>query len=110
MVFVELRQAAYGKAFDLMESAMEHEKELKMTLCALEDAIEECYDASLDSEEEEYYEDMEIPADGEEYEETGLNKRARRLNSAMNRSMRMRGNRSGMSNGMRMRRSRRYRY
>ena len=107
MMIIDLRQAAYDKAFDLMGSVKDYCKSMKMTLCALEDALEECYDASMDSEEEEEYnEDFKIPTEGEDDEEFEMNYRKGGLNRIMRRNMRMRY-RDNMSSGMRMRRSRR---
>ena len=107
MMIIELRQAAYDKAFDLMDSVKDYCKSMKMTLCALEDALEECYDASMDSEEEEEYnEDFKIPTEGEDDEEFEMNYRKGGLSRAMRRNMRMRHH-DNMSSGMRMRRSRR---
>lgn len=104
MVIVEFRDAAYDKAFELLDEAKHYSKKTKMTLCALEDAIYECYEASKDDdehEEEDGYEHSE--------EETELGFR--------------RGRRSGMrhdgedwdmshrrSRGMRYRRNRMGRY
>lgn len=102
MVIVEFKDAAYDKAFELLDEAKHYTKKTKMTLCALEDAVSECYEASKDDEHDE--------EDGYSEEETELGLR--------------RGRRSGMrhdegedwdmshrrSRGMRMRRNRMGRY
>lgn len=107
MMVIEFRQAAYDKAFDLVDSVKDYCKKMKMTLCALEDALGECYDASMDSDdEEEYNEDFKIPTEGEGDEEFEMNYRKGGMSRAMRRNMRMRY-REGMSSGMRMRASRR---
>ncbi len=46
MVIIEMKEAAYNKAFDLLDEAGELDKKRKMVLCELEDAIYECYEAS----------------------------------------------------------------
>lgn len=54
MVIVEFKDAVYSKAFELLDDAVDHVKSTKMVLCALEDALYECYDASSSESEEEY--------------------------------------------------------
>lgn len=59
MVVIEMRDAAYDKAFELLEEAKHSTKKTKLTLCELEDAMYDCYEAS--KEEHESYEDEEYP-------------------------------------------------
>lgn len=101
MMIIEFRQAAYNKAFDLLESVKDYYKKGKMTLCALEDALEECYEASMESEEDD---ELEVPAEDKD-EDIEVNYRGRR--PAMRRNTRMRY-RDGMHSNMRMRNSSRY--
>ena len=53
MVMIELRDSAYDKAFELLEDAKHSAKNTKLTLCELEDAMYECYEASKEEQEEE---------------------------------------------------------
>lgn len=110
---IEFREAAYDKAFRLLDEVKEHGKATKMAICALEDAMYDCYEASRDSEEEyEDREDFEIPPveDGDDELEINYRNGSR---SAMRRNMRMRyhdNDETNMQNyrmGRRMRRSRR---
>lgn len=90
MMVIEFREAAYDKAFRLLDEVKERNKENKMVLCALEDAMYDCYEASRDSEEEyEDREDFEIPPieDGDDELEINYRNGSR---SAMRRNMRMR--------------------
>lgn len=98
MMIIEFRQAAYNKAFDLLDAVKDYGKKAKMTLCALEDALEECYEASMDSEEDE---ELEVPTEDKE-EDFEMNYRGHGSRSAMRRNMRMRY-RDGMHSNMRMR-------
>lgn len=52
MVVIEMKNAAYEAAFELIDEAKHNEKKQKMTLCELEDAIYDCYEASKSEEEE----------------------------------------------------------
>lgn len=63
MVVIEMRDAAYDTAFELIDEAKHNVKKTKLTLCELEDAIYDCYEASKEDkdEDEEYGED--IPMD-----------------------------------------------
>lgn len=47
-----MREAAYDKAFDLLEEIKDLGKKKRMALCELEDAMYECYEASKDKEED----------------------------------------------------------
>lgn len=61
MVMIELRDSAYDKAFELLEDAKHSAKNTKLTLCELEDAMYECYEASKEEQEEEHEEsDMDF--------------------------------------------------
>lgn len=85
---IKMREAAYEKAFELLDEAKELNKQKKMVLCELEDAIYDCYEASKDKENEEYEDrdGFDIPGDDEESE---MDFRGRN------------GSRSGMRKGMR---------
>lgn len=54
MVVIEMRDAAYDTAFELLDEAKHNAKKTKLTLCELEDAMYECYEASKDDEREDY--------------------------------------------------------
>lgn len=58
MVVIEMRDEAYAVAFDLLEEAKHSAKKTKLTLCELEDAMYDCFEASKD--EEEYDEEPEM--------------------------------------------------
>lgn len=57
MVVIEMRDAAYDTAFELLDEAKHSAKKTKLALCELEDAMYDCYEAS----KEEDYEDYEEP-------------------------------------------------
>ena len=52
MVMIEMRDAVYDTAFDLLDEAKLNAKKTKLTLCELENAMYDCYEASRDSKEE----------------------------------------------------------
>lgn len=56
MVMIEMRDSAYDMAFDLLEEAKHSAKKTKLTLCELEDAMYDCYEAGKEENSEEYYE------------------------------------------------------
>ena len=61
MVVIEMRDAAYDNAFELLDEAKHSAKETKLTLCELEDAMYDCYEASKENkEDDEYEEDAEM--------------------------------------------------
>ena len=61
MVVIEMRDAAYDNAFELLEEAKHSAKKTKLTLCELEDAMYDCYEASKENkEDDEYEEDAEM--------------------------------------------------
>lgn len=61
MVVIETRDAAYDNAFELLDEAMHSAKKTKLTLCELEDAMYDCYEASKENKEsDEYDEDTEM--------------------------------------------------
>jgi hypothetical protein len=60
MVVIEMRDAAYDTAFELLDEAKHSAKKTKLTLCELEDAIYDCYEASKDDREDDEYEDTEL--------------------------------------------------
>lgn len=57
MVVIEMRDAAYDTAFELLDEAKDSAKKTKLTLCELEDAMYDCYEASKENEEGEYEEE-----------------------------------------------------
>ena len=46
MVMIEMRDAVYDTAFDLLDEAKLNAKKTKLTLCELENAMYDCYEAS----------------------------------------------------------------
>jgi hypothetical protein len=58
MMFIEMRDNAYDAAFELLEEAKHSAKKTKLTLCELEDAMYDCYEASKEDNAE--YEDSEL--------------------------------------------------
>ena len=59
MVVMELRDAVYDTAFDLLDEVKLNAKKVKLSLCELENAIYDCYEASKeDHDESEDKEDM----------------------------------------------------
>jgi hypothetical protein len=48
MVFVELRESAYNKAFDLIEDAKIGQKKTKLALCELEECLANCFEQMED--------------------------------------------------------------
>lgn len=52
MMIVEFRDAAYSRAFELIDEMKDLGKQKKMVLCELEDAIYDCYDSSRNDSEE----------------------------------------------------------
>ena len=113
-MIIEMREAAYDKAFSLLDEIKDLGKKKKMALCELEDAIYECYEASKDKGDDEYEEETPEWED----ESSDIDFRGRRGMRRMrgmrhdemdDESMQMRGYRSSRS-GMRMRRNRYGRY
>lgn len=111
MVIIEMREAAYDKAFGLLDEIKDLGKKKKMAICELEEAIWECYEASKDketeSETDEENTDMEYRMRG------GMRRRSMRDHMYHDDyedddDMRMRGYRR--SRGMRGYRSGRYSY
>lgn len=80
-MIIEMREAAYEKAFGLLDELKELGKQKKMVMCELEDALYECYESSKQNDE----------YSGDEYDDedrdTELNLRSSR---GMRRNMRMR--------------------
>ena len=63
MVMIEMRDAVYDTAFDLLDEAKLNAKKTKLTLCELENAMYDCYEASKDGhedKEEEGKEDLDF--------------------------------------------------
>lgn len=52
MVMIEMRDAVYDTAFDLLDEAKLNAKKTKLTLCELENAMYDCYEASKGEHEE----------------------------------------------------------
>ena len=52
MVVIEMRDAAYETAFDLLDEAKLNAKKTKLTLCELENAMYDCYEASRDEKDD----------------------------------------------------------
>lgn len=48
MIIYEFKESAYNKAFNLLEELKEHQKGTKMAICALEDALYDCYESEED--------------------------------------------------------------
>ena len=63
MVVIEMRDAAFDTAFELLEDAKHSTKKTKLALCELEDAMYDCYEASKDEEDYEEHEDREDDSD-----------------------------------------------
>lgn len=104
MVVIEMRDAAYDVAFELLDEAKHNAKKTKMTLCELEDAMYECYEASKDERD-----------DYEPYEEPEMDFRNRKgyrhdeydmRDDDMDMDMRSGMRRSNRRRGLRMRRNR----
>ena len=53
MIIYEFKESAYNKAFDLLDQIKEHGKKVKMAVCALEDALYDCYESEEDMMEDE---------------------------------------------------------
>jgi len=106
MMIIEMREAAIDKAFEKLEEVKHHAKNTKLTLCELEDAMYDCYEAVKEQGDEEYEdrEDFEIPSEDED-EELELAYRGSGSRSGMRRAMRMRYHDDDEMNMRGMRRS-----
>ena len=99
MMLIEMREAAYEKAFGLLDEMKELSKQKKMVMCELEDAIYECYESSKQDDEYEREED-EFESDDQDIEMNLRNNRGMRRNMRMHHNddredeMNMRGYRS----------------
>ena len=102
MVVIEMRDAAYDTAFELLEEAKHSAKNTKLTLCELEDAMYDCYEASKEEHDDYESEEPEMEFRGRrgyrEYEDDRMREDEDGMRSGMRRSNRMRS--------MRMRRNR----
>ena len=58
MVMIEMRDAVYDTAFDLLDEVKLNAKKVKLSLCELENAMYDCYEASKEEHEGEDKEDM----------------------------------------------------
>ena len=107
MVILEMRDAAYDVAFELLDEAKHSAKKTKLTLCELEDAMYECYEASKEETPEYYDEEPEMEFRGrsgmrsnyrhdeyEDHEDDEMNTRSG-MRRGRRRGMRMRGMRRG---------------
>jgi hypothetical protein len=105
MVVIEMRDAAYDTAFELLDEAKHSAKKTKLTLCELEDAMYDCYEASKEDHEK-YEPEEEIELRGrrdyrhdeqygvrEDEDDMDMRSGMRRMNRR--RGMRMRRNRMG---------------
>ena len=52
MVVIEMRDAVYETAFDLLDEAKLNAKKTKLSLCELENAMYDCYEASQKEHED----------------------------------------------------------
>lgn len=59
MIIYEFKESAYNKAFDLIDEIKENGKKVKMAVCALEDALYDCYESEEDMMDEEEGEGVE---------------------------------------------------
>lgn len=62
MMVIEMRDNAYDTAFELLDEAKHSAKKTKLTLCELEDAMYDCYEATKEEREDydDEYPDMEF--------------------------------------------------
>lgn len=79
MLLIELREAAYDKAFNLLDEVKENNKENKMIICALEDVLYDCYESSKDDEWD--HEDYSESPNEENYGDDMKFRRYRRMRS-----------------------------
>jgi len=90
MVVIEMRDAAYDTAFELLDEAKHSAKKTKLTLCELENAMYDCYESIKEENSEEdkdikfrgvsgykedYRHDEQYGVGDDEDEETMMNKR-----------------------------------
>lgn len=95
MVMIEMRDAVYDTAFDLLDEAKLNAKKTKLTLCELENAMYDCYEASRGEhgEKEEGKEDIDFrgvsgyPHDEEYDEEEPVRRMAHRRRSRLRRRL-----------------------
>ena len=107
MVVIEMRDAAYDTAFELLDEAKHSAKKTKLTLCELEDAMYDCYEASKDDEQEDYEPETELEYrskggyrhddhyDDDDEEEMRMRSGMRRMSRRSRGGLRMRRNRMG---------------
>ena len=101
MVIFELRDSAYDAAFELLEEAKHSAKKTKLTLCELEDAMYDCYEASKEENEiDEDEPEMEYRRSYRNYRHDG------HYGVREDDDMDMRYRRMNRRSGMRMRRDR----
>lgn len=102
---IELREAMYDKMFDLVDEAMLYGKKQKMVLCALEDAMYDCYeeiaDEVEDSDDSSEYDELSKNSNNDEEVNFKRSMRAMRRNMRHNddsveSAMRLYGHRTGM--------------
>lgn len=106
MVVIEMRDAAYDTAFELLDEAKHSAKKTKLTLCELEDAMYDCYEASKDDEQEDYEPETELEYRSrggyrhddhydDDEEEMHMRSGMRRMSRRSRGGLRMRRNRMG---------------
>lgn len=60
-----MREAAYDRAFELLDELKELGSKKKMVVCELEDAIQECYEASKGTTEDHESSESEMDESGD---------------------------------------------
>lgn len=96
MVMIEMRDAAYDTAFELLEEAKHSAKKTKLTLCELEDAMYDCYESSKEEQESYEPEDSEMEFRGRRGYRHNEDDDAEDMNMRMRSNMRRMNRRSGM--------------
>lgn len=107
---VNFKEDAFCEAFDLVEEAKHNAKKTNMTICKLEDAMYDCYEASKEEHEDyEHEEEFELGLRGkkgyrhdehygirdEEDDEEFKHSDMRRMNRRGRKALRMRRDRMG---------------
>lgn len=106
MVVIEMRDNAYDTAFELLDEAKHSAKKTKLTLCELEDAMYDCYEATKEGKEDydDEYSDMGFRGRSgyrhddmreEDDDDDRMDMRYRRMSRRSRGGLRMRRNRMG---------------
>ncbi len=105
MMVFEMREAAREKAFDLLDETKDLDRQRKMVLCELEDALYECFEDLKEEDEEESREETDEGTDlgfkdkySHRYAMRNFDKDEdmdRQMHSYRRRAMRMRRNKMG---------------